>query len=276
MKINTNILSISSQNNLQKSTNRLSKTMEKLSSGQRINRAADDAAGLAISKALQAEIKSLNQAYRNANDAVSLGQVAEGGLSQMGDMVGRMRELAMQAGNGTLSDTERGYLNDEYQALKAEVNRISATTEFVGQKPLDGSMSGGVKFQIGTQNTPGDSLSLAIDGTDADSLGLNTSGADDISTAENARAALESNDQALQTISSRRGQIGSFQNRLEYAMNVIENKAQNSSAANSRITDADYAYETAEHVRNQIMSNSASSVLAQANMLPQQALSLLG
>ncbi len=276
MKINTNIMSISAQKNLLKSNNNLSKTMERLSSGQRINRAADDAAGLAISKALQAEIKSLDQAYRNANDAISLGQVAEGGLAQMGDMVGRMRELAMQASNGTLSDTERGFLNDEYQALKSEVDRVSATTEFMGKKLLNGSMSSGVSFQIGSKNSTNDTLSLAVDATDADSLGLNASGADDISTVENARAALGSTDQARETISSRRGQIGSFQNRLEYTMDGIANKAENYAAANSRIADADYAYETAGHVRNQMMNNAATSVLAQANMIPQQALSLLG
>ncbi len=194
----------------------------------------------------------------------------------MGDMVGRMRELAMQASNGTLSDSARGSLNDEYQALKSEVDRIASTTEFVGKKPLDGSMASGVSFQIGTQNTEDDRLNLAIDATNAETMGLNTSGADDISTAEGAQAALASTDQALDTISSRRGDIGSFQNRLEYTMKGIESKAENYAAANSRIADADYAYEMAGHVKNQMMNDAATSVLAQANMLPQQALALLG
>lgn len=277
MTINTNIVSLNAQRNLGKSTAALSKSVEKLSSGLRINHAADDAAGLAISTSLKAQVRSINQAVRNANDAVSMLQTAEGGMAEMSNILLRMRELAEQAANESLSDTERGYLNDEYVALKSEINRISDVTEFAGSKLLDGNLSAGVNFQIGFKNTANDRMTLTIQDTDAVSLGLNTAGADSISTAAAAQSALAVLDaSAITVLSGRRGSIGALQNRLEYTISNLQTAAENYTAANSRIEDADFAAETAAYVRNQILVQAGTAVLAQANVLPQQALTLLG
>lgn len=274
--INTNIASLNAQRNLGKSAAALAKSVEKLSSGLRINHAADDAAGLAISTTLKAQLRSINQAVRNANDAVSMLQTAEGGLAEMGNILLRMRELAEQAANESLGQTERGYLNDEYLALKSEITRISDVTEFAGSKLLDGTLSAGVNFQIGFKNTVNDRLTLTIADTDAASLGLDTSGADSISTAALAQSALSVLDaSAITILSGRRGVIGALQNRLEYTIANLQTAAENYSAANSRIEDADFAAETAAYVRNQILVQAGTAVLAQANVLPQQALTLL-
>jgi flagellin len=277
MTINTNIVSLNAQRNLSKSTAALAKSVEKLSSGLRINHAADDAAGLAISTTLKAQTRSINQAIRNANDAVSMLQTAEGGLAEMGNILLRMRELAEQAANESLGSAERGYLNDEYLALKSEINRISDVTEFAGSKLLDGTLSAGVNFQIGFKNTVNDRLTLTIADTDAESLGLNTENANSISTAAVAQSALAVLDaSAIAIISSRRGSLGALQNRLEYTISNLQTAAENYTAANSRIEDADFAAETAAYVRNQILMQAGTAVLAQANVLPQQALTLLG
>ncbi len=278
MTVNTNLASVTAQRNLAKSTSSLTKSVERLSSGLRINRAADDAAGLALSTTLKAQIRSINQAVRNANDAVSLLQTAEGGMFEMSNILLRMRELAEQAANESLGNTERGYLNDEYLALKSEITRISDVTEFAGKKLLDGTISGaGVKFQVGFKNTANDRLSFSMNDTDAAALGLNTTGADSISTAALAQSALAVIDlSAIGVLSDRRGDIGALQNRLEYTIANLTASAENFTAANSRIEDADFALETAIYVKNQILMQAGTSVLAQANLLPQQALTLLG
>jgi flagellin len=276
LTVNTNIASLIAQKNLNNTNNTLTKSIERLSTGLRINRAADDAAGLALSTTLKAQIRSINQAMRNANDAVSLLQVAESSLGEMGNITLRMRELAEQAANEVLGDTERGYLNDEYLALKSEINRISDVTEFAGKKLLDGTISGGVNFQIGFQNTDNDRLSVTMADTDAEALGLNTSGAADISTADSAQSVLSVIDaSAITVISDRRGDIGAVQNRLEYTISNLQAASENFSAANSRIEDADFAWETSVYVKNQILVQAGTAVLAQANVLPQAALTLL-
>ena len=277
LTVNTNIASLIAQKNLNNTNNTLTKSVERLSTGLRINRAADDAAGLALSTTLKAQIRSIYQASRNANDAVSLLQTAESGLGEMSNITLRMRELAEQAANEVLGDTERGYLNDEYLALKSEIDRISDVTEFAGKKLLDGSISGsGVNFQIGFQNTANDRLNVAMADTDAEALGLNTSGAADISSAESAQSALSVIDaSAIAVLSDRRGDIGAVQNRLEYTISNLAAAAENFSAANSRIEDADFAAETAIYVKNQILVQAGTAVLAQANILPQAALTLL-
>ena len=208
LTVNTNIASLIAQKNLNNTNNTLTKSVERLSTGLRINRAADDAAGLALSTTLKAQIRSINQASRNANDAVSLLQIAESGLGEMSNITLRMRELAEQAANEVLGDTERGYLNDEYLALKSEINRISDVTEFAGKKLLDGTISGsGVNFQIGFQNTANDRLNVAMGDTDAAALGLNTTGADSISTAALAQSVLSVIDaSAIAVLSDRRGE----------------------------------------------------------------------
>jgi flagellin len=277
LTVNTNIASLIAQKNLNNTNNTLTKSIERLSTGLRINRAADDAAGLALSTTLKAQIRSINQASRNANDAVSLLQTAESGLGEMSNITLRMRELAEQAANEVLGDTERGYLNDEYLALKSEINRISDVTEFAGKKLLDGTISGtGVNFQVGFQNTANDRLNVAMADTDAEALGLNTAGAADIATAESAQSALSVIDvSAIAVLSDRRGDIGAVQNRLEYTISNLAAAAENFSAANSRIEDADFAAETAIYVKNQILVQAGTAVLAQANILPQAALTLL-
>ena len=277
LTVNTNIASLIAQKNLNNTNNTLTKSVERLSTGLRINRAADDAAGLALSTTLKAQIRSIYQASRNANDAVSLLQTAESGLGEMSNITLRMRELAEQAANEVLGDTERGYLNDEYLALKSEINRISDVTEFAGKKLLDGTISGsGVNFQIGFQNSANDRLNVAMADTDAEALGLNTSGAADIGTAESAQSALSVIDSsAIAVLSDRRGDIGAVQNRLEYTISNLAAAAENFSAANSRIEDADFAAETAIYVKNQILVQAGTAVLAQANILPQAALTLL-
>ena len=277
LTVNTNIASLIAQKNLNSTNNMLTKSVERLSTGLRINRAADDAAGLALSTTLKAQIRSINQASRNANDAVSLLQTAESGLGEMSNITLRMRELAEQAANEVLGDTERGYLNDEYLALKSEINRISNVTEFAGKKLLDGTISAsGVNFQIGFQNTANDRLNVAMDDTDAEALGLNTTGAADISSAASAQSVLSVIDaSAIAVLSDRRGTIGAVQNRLEYTISNLANASENFSAANSRIEDADFAAETAIYVKNQILVQAGTAVLAQANLLPQAALTLL-
>lgn len=277
LTVNTNIASLIAQKNLNNTNNTLTKSVERLSTGLRINRASDDAAGLALSTTLKAQIRSINQASRNANDAVSLLQTAESGLGEMSNITLRMRELAAQAANEVLGDTERGYLNDEYLALKSEINRISDVTEFAGKKLLDGTISGsGVNFQIGFQNTANDRLNVAMGDTDAAALGLNTSGADSISTAALAQSVLSVIDaSAIAVLSDRRGTIGAVQNRLEYTISNLAAASENFSAANSRIEDADFAAETAIYVKNQILMQAGTAVLAQANILPQAALTLL-
>ena len=276
LTVNTNIASLIAQKNLNNTNNTLTKSVERLSTGLRINRAADDAAGLALSTTLKAQIRSIHQASRNANDAVSLLQTAESGLGEMSNITLRMRELAEQAANEVLGDTERGYLNDEYLALKSEINRISDVTEFAGKKLLDGTISGGVNFQVGFQNTANDRLSVTMGDTDAEALGLNTEGAADIATADAAQSALSVIDaSAITVLSDRRGDIGAVQNRLEYTISNLAAAAENFSAANSRIEDADFAAETAIYVKNQILVQAGTAVLAQANILPQAALTLL-
>lgn len=277
LTVNTNIASLIAQKNLNNTNNTLTKSIERLSTGLRINRAADDAAGLALSTTLKAQIRSINQASRNANDAVSLLQTAESGLGEMSNITLRMRELAEQAANEVLGDTERGYLNDEYLALKSEINRISDVTEFAGKKLLDGTISGsGVNFQVGFQNSANDRLNVAMADTDAAALGLNTTNADSISTAALAQSVLSVIDaSAIAVLSDRRGTIGAVQNRLEYTISNLASAAENFSAANSRIEDADFASETATYVKNQILVQAGTAVLAQANILPQAALTLL-
>ena len=277
LTVNTNIASLIAQKNLNRTNNTLTRSIERLSTGLRINRAADDAAGLALSTTLKAQIRSINQAARNANDAVSLLQTAESGLGEMSNITLRMRELAEQAANEVLGDTERGYLNDEYLALKSEIDRISDVTEFAGKKLLDGTISNtGVNFQIGFQNSANDRLNVAMDNTDAQALGLNTPGADSISTAALAQSVLSVIDaSAITVLSDRRGSIGAVQNRLEYTISNLQAAAENFSAANSRIEDADFAWETAVYTKNQILVQAGTAVLAQANLLPQAALTLL-
>ncbi|NOZ26191.1 MAG: flagellin FliC [Nitrospirae bacterium] len=275
--INTNAASLVAQRNLAVNNSALGKSVQRLSSGLRINSAADDAAGLSISEKLNAQIRSISVAIRNAQDGVSLAQVAEGGLSEIGSILARMRELAEQAANGTLGDTERSALDNEYSQLINEIDRISNVTEFNGIKLLDGSKSSaGVTLQVGFQNTTNDRITFfsGVAATDTSKLGL-TGIFGTISSAANAQSALTQIDSAITTVAQRRGTLGAIQNRLDSTVSNLRVASENLTAANSRIRDADFAYETARFTRNQILVQAATSILAQANVLPQNALQLL-
>ena len=272
ISINTNVTSLFAQANLGKANAGLSDSMSRLSSGLRIRSAADDAAGLAISEDFKAKIRGLNQAKRNANDGVSLAQTADGALKEIGGMLGRMRELAVQARNGTLNSSQRGYLNDEFGELKSEIDRISGTTEFNGVNLLNGDQSSGVSFQVGTGTTSNDRLTLSIATTSAAALSL---GSSSISSTSSADTAIGNLDTAIDAVSSRRANIGAMQNRLTVTMSNIDTYSTNLEAANSRIADVDVASETAQLTKQRIMVQAGTSMLAQANQGPQVALSLL-
>jgi flagellin len=249
----------------------------RLSSGLRINKAGDDAAGLGISESLKASIRSLGQAQRNANDGVSMSQVAEGSMNEMQGIVSRMRELSVQSANQTLGGTERGYIQTEFSQLRNEVNRISAVTEFNGQKLIDGSASAGLTFQVGINNTANDRISMSITKLTTSTLGstsLHIASAS-LSTVTNARAAMGVFDKAIQQLSTARAKVGAVQNRMSVTISNLATAHENLSAANSRIRDVDVASETATMTKGQILSQAGLAVLSQANQLPQAALSLL-
>jgi len=285
-----NVTSLTAQRQLRTSQGSLETSLERLSSGSRINRAADDAAGLGISENLKADIRSLAQAQRNANDGISMTQVAEGAMNEMQGIVGRMRELAVQSSNGTLGATERGYIQTEFEELKAEIGRLANVTEFNGTKLLDGTASGGLDIQIGIHATADDRLTLEIAKLSASTLGTNaasaTSGASAIaaafiasqslSTASAARLALSVFDNAVQSLSNARAKVGAVQSRMAVAVTNLASAHENLSAANSRIRDVDVASETANMTRYQILTQAGVAVLGQANQLPALALSLLG
>ncbi len=277
ISILTNVAAMGAARNVNGTQQALAQSIGRLSSGMRINNAADDAAGLGISQALSADIRSMGQAQRNTNDAISLSQVAEGGMNQMQNIVSRMRELAVQSSNSTLGSTERGYIQTEFGQLGQEINRIGSVTEFGGQKLLDGSASAGLVFQVGIQNTSNDRLSMSITKLTTSTLGstsLHLASAS-LSTATNAQAAIGVFDKAIQQLSSSRAKVGAVQNRMQITISNLSVAQENLSAANSRITDVDVAAETANLTKNQILSQAGMAVLGQANQIPQSALSLL-
>ena len=273
LRVNTNVTSINAQRNLSTVTNRLSGNFRRLSTGLRISTAADDAAGLAISERLRSQIRSVDQAKRNANDGISLVQTAEGALNEVSSILVRLRELAIQSSNGSVSDQDKSTLNEEFSSLVAEVNRIGASTEFNGIKLLDGSSSS-VSFQIGFGTTANiDTLQVSLSPSLSTSLSLDSL---DIGSTGSTTTAITNIDAAINNISSLRGSLGAVQNRLGNTINNLAIQSENLSAAESRIRDVDVAYETAQLTRNNILQQASISVLAQANAQPQSALSLLG
>ncbi len=273
----TNVASMNAQRNLAATSSSLAASIGRLSSGQRINQASDDAAGLGISEGLKSDLRSLGQAQRNANDGVSMSQVAEGSMNEMQGIVTRMRELSVQAANSTLGTTERGYIQTEFKELRGEINRISAVTEFNGQKLVDGSASTGLSFQIGKDATANDRLSLSITKLTTSTLGstsLRIASAT-LSTVTGARAAMGAFDKAIDQLSGARAKVGSVQNRMQVAISYLGVVQENLSAANSRIRDVDVATESAQLTKAQILSQAGLAVLGQANQLPNAALSLL-
>lgn len=274
LRINTNIASLNAQRNLTGTKLALDKAMERLSSGYRINRAGDDAAGLAISENLRAQIRGLKQASRNAQDGVSLVQVAEGSLNEVSSILIRLRELAVQAASDTIGPVERQFLNVEYDQLTSEIDRIANGTQFNGTKLLDGTGSI-LDFQVGTRNDPNiDRLSFDASKADANSaaLGVNLTSVADKASAQNALSALDS---AITSVSAMRADFGAIQNRLQSTINNLSVSVENMSAANSRIRDVDVAAETSELTRQKILMQAGVSVLAQANQSAESALTLL-
>jgi len=274
-RINTNVASMQAQSSLSKVNRDSQESFAKLSSGQRITKAADDAAGLAISEKLKAEIRSAQQANRNVNDGVSLVQVAEGGLNETSNILVRMRELAIQSASDTVGDSERGMANLEYQQLKSEMDRISQVTEYNGKKLLNGS-GDKIDFQVGTgadEFKDRISLDTSVINSGIDAMGVEGV---DVSTKEGAQGSLGALDSAIEKISGQRAVLGSLQNRLTSTSNNLQVYTENMSAANSRIRDVDYAEESAKQARNQILTSAGTSVLAQANISSQNALKLIG
>jgi flagellin len=272
LRVNTNTASINAQRNLLNVTERLSTNYRRLSTGLRIATAADDAAGLAISERLRAQIRSLDQAKRNANDGISLVQTAEGALGEVSSIMVRLRELAVQAANGTTSDADKATLNAEFGDLVNEINRIGRSTEFNNINLLDGS-SAAVSFQVGFGTTTGiDTISVSLSATLSTSLGLNSL---DIGSGGNTSTAIAALDTAINTVSSLRGRLGAVQNRLGSTINNLSVQVENLSAAESRIRDVDVAHETAQLTRNSILQQASIAILAQANASPQSALGLL-
>ncbi|MCM2349526.1 MAG: flagellin FliC [Bacteriovoracaceae bacterium] len=274
LRINTNISSIAAQRALGITKNNLDSNLRKLSTGERITRASDDAAGLAISEKLKSHIRGLRQAKRNSDDGVSLIQTAEGAINEISNIIIRLRELSIQAASDTVGDTERGFSNIEFQNLLEEVQRISQGSEFNGRKLLDGT-GGMVEIQVGIHNDPtNDRIKYDSTSTDTtlESLGLTGEG---IASKEGAQLSLSKLDDALVRINGTRANLGALQNRLQSASNTIAITEENFSAANSRIRDVDVAAETADMAKNNILSQAGVSVLAQANQAPNFALKLL-
>ena len=261
---------------LERTQRKLSGNMLKLSSGMRINSAKDDAAGLAISESLKAQVVSLQQANRNSSDAVSTLQIAEAAMGEVATTLTRMRELAMQSSSGQLSNQQRGFLDQEMEELRNEVTRISQVTEFNGLALLDGSLSTGtgtLSFQVGIENTSNDRINVNISTVSATGLGIGTMS---LSSQTRARSALDTIDSAINSLSSSRATLGAKMNRLTITMDNLASAEQNISAANSRIRDVDVGAEMGKMVSNQILSQAGSAMLSQANSLPQIALGLIG
>ena len=272
LRINTNLASLEAQRNLASISRLLAGNFRRLSTGLRISTAADDPAGLAISERLRAQIRSLDQASRNANDGVSLVQTAEGALDDVGGILSRMRELAVQAGNGTLSDNDKATLEPEFSSLRSEIDRIGHSTEFNGINLLDGSASS-VTFQIGPGTTPDvDTVSVTLGAALGTTLALTSL---DIGSGGDVSAAIAGIDSAIDTVSSLRGRFGAAQNRLGYAIGNLGVASENLTEAESRIRDVDFAWETAQLTRNSILQQANIAILGQANLLPQAALRLL-
>ena len=272
LRVNHNMHAQAALNSLTKSDHALAGNFKRLSAGLRIADASDDAAGLALSERLRAQIRSIDQAKRNASDGISLVQTAEGSLAETSGILGRLRELTIQSANGTTSASDKATLNTEFQSLVSELNRIGQAASFNGIQLLDGSASQ-VTFQVDVNSTANvDTVSVSLSPALATTLNLSTL---DIGTAGNTSLALTNIDSAIDAISSLRGRLGAAQNRLDTTISNLSTRSENLSAAESRIRDVDFAYETALLTRNQILHQAGIAMLGQANSMPHSALSLL-
>ena len=288
LRIRTNVSSLTAQRFAQNNSDQMQKNLERLSSGYRINRSADDAAGLAISESIRAKVRGLNQAKRNANDAVSMVQVAEGSLNEIGNILVRMRELTIQSASDTIGDQERSYLNREYTQLVDEVDRISATTEFNSLKLFDADQKDQLVIQVGVNGTEvdanQDTITLNLDGlktlnTEGLNLGKDAEiGPIDVGGTIERDSVVEkltTIDDAINRVASERATMGSVQSRLNTAVSNLSIQNENLQTANSRIRDVDFAEETSRLTQNRVLQQSSLSVLMQANQRPDMALQLL-
>lgn len=273
--IPTNVASLQAQTHLTHNQKALQSSFNKLSSGFRIVTAADDAAGLAISEGMKAQVRSYSVAERNANDGISMAQTAEGSLGEIHNVLGRMRELTMQASNGSITSTDRGFLDAEYQSLKSEIVRIQGSAKFNEHLLIDQATGTAITFQVGLNNVTADQISVTFGGLKLNTLLGATSNLNGAS-ASAALSQLAVIDSAITTVSTSRSKFGAAMNRLDVAVSNIQTMRTNISAANSRIRDVDVADESAAMARNQVLSQAGVSVLSQANQLPSMAMSLLG
>lgn len=275
LRINTNVQSLRAQNSLSKVESNKAETLSRLSSGSRINKAGDDAAGLAISEKLKANIRGTQQASRNAGDGISMVQTAEGGLNEVSNILIRLRELSVQSASDTIGDQERKFSDLEFQQLTQEIERISTSTQFNGKQLLTGE-GDTLDFQIGIMNdAKNDRLSYRPQDSNARAEALGVGGLTVLSK-EDSQMNLEKIDEAINKVNSNRANLGALQNRLQSTISNLEVRTENLAAANSRIRDADMAYESAEMTKGNILSSSATSVLAQANNAGSAALKLIG
>lgn len=266
--INTNVMSLTAQRNLSVSQKSLATSMQRLSSGLRVNSAKDDAAGLAIAERMNTQVRGMNVAIRNANDGISLSQTAEGGLREVNNMLQRMRELAIQSLNGTNSVSDRANLDAEFQALNDEIGRIAATTKFNGQSIL--SSTGSTTFQVGASVNSGNTLSIQLAQVSALSAAIG------VTTSATASTAVAAIDTLIDDITTARADFGAVQSRFESAINNLQIGMENQAAARGRIMDADFAVETANMTRAQILQQAGNAMVSQANTAPQSVLQLLG
>ena len=283
VRIFNNLSSMNAQRILGTNNDRLSQSVERISSGLRINRASDDAAGLAISEGLRSDIRALRQAVRNSNDGISLVNITEGALNEQGSMLIRLRELASQAATGTTGSTERATIQLEFNSLRNEIDRITATTEFNGQKLIDGSLSSSIAstsqvfIQVGIDNSVNSRINLNeqinLQAVTASALSIDTLS---VTTSTAALSALDGISNAISSVTATRGQVGAVQNRLIRSISNLSISVENLSAADSQIRDADIAEEVALLTRNQILVQASTAMVGQANLIPQSVLQLLG
>jgi flagellin len=276
--INTNVASLNAQRNLSMSQVSLATSMQRLSSGLRINSAKDDAAGLAIAERMNAQVRGMNVAVRNANDGISLAQTAEGALAKVGDSLQRMRELAVQARNSTNSDSDKDSLNKEFAELQKEISRVLGGTSFNSKKIL-GADATGLTFQVGANTTTDDTISVTTEdltqNSDISAVTGTSATIDNTATAGAIATVIDNIDTALDTVNNQRATFGATQSRFEAVISNLQQGIESQAAARSRIMDADFAVETANLSRAQILQQAGNAMVAQANQLPQQVLSLL-
>jgi flagellin len=273
LTVNTNVASMRAYTNLSRTSRNLQGSFQRISSGLRITKAADDAAGLGVAESLDAQEISARQAMRNTNDGISIVQTAEGSTNEVANIVKRMRELAVQASSETLASTERAYVQSEYLSLESEVERISQVTEFNGIALANGTNSV-LNVQVGIMDSSNDRLAITLGDLRVTTLGID-SGSIDMSSAAGAQAAITTLDTALDTLNGYRSDYGATQNRLDSSLTNMETYSENLASAQSQIRDADFAWETAQLSKHQVMSQAGTSILAQANQVTQGALSLL-